>query len=123
MDLSSYAVNWLANGERGISSNTMFTRLTGVDAMGGWTYCNHPHDPADFQRCERLLRAVPELRERLHLMAEESPEWARLVARWPEINSMLLEEIPGVYGDVPRRYGKAPRTYALMRSIIEEATP
>lgn len=82
--LSESAARWLALGERGVSSNTMFTLMTGVDAMGG-SRRSHPHDVDDFNRCRGLLLTVPELADRLPMMASESPEWKALVDAWDTI--------------------------------------
>jgi hypothetical protein len=108
-------LHWLAHGERGTSSNTMFSVLTGVDACRD--HRDHPHDPADFDRCLRLLAAVPRLRLLLPKMAEEGPVWAALVARWDEIERCHLDEV-GLGWTKAR---SAPRTYALMREVIEGA--
>lgn len=111
-------IEWLAGGERGISSNAIVKRITGLSTGLRRRGMDYPLDPADFKRCEKLLRAVPALRPELHRMSDVSPVWAALVARWDEIAALLEEEAPGVYdGALSRR---APNTYALMRSIIEE---
>lgn len=112
--ISDAAARWLAGGERGISSNFIFTRLTGVNAMGGWSTerdC-HPHDPADFRRCRLLLEQVPELGPLFPKMAEVSPTWARLVERWDAICAVMDEEAP------KWREGRgqiAPKTYDLIK--------
>jgi hypothetical protein len=114
--LSEAASKWLAHGSRGISSNTMFSVLTGVDALGG-RHGSHPHDPDDLDRCLRLLAAVPELRAKLPLMAKQSPEWAALVEHWQAIEQSHLDEV-GLGWTKAR---SAPKTYVLMRSVIEGA--
>jgi hypothetical protein len=94
--------------------------MTGVPLKGApWSkYSPHtPSDPDDFQRCERLLRRVPEFRERLNEMREASPIWAALVDHWDEIAALVEEEIPGVYTGAR---GSAPRTYALMKVVRGE---
>lgn len=110
------ATTWLACGERGISSNTMFTVLTGVDALGD-TRQSHPHDPADLDRCLRLLDQVPALRLLLPKMAGVSPEWAALIAHWEEIERLHLDEV----GLGWTKAKSAPRTYELMRKVIDSA--
>jgi hypothetical protein len=103
---------WLASGELGISSNTIATRLSGIDCMPkGWDR-DHPHDPADFIRCQKLLDAVPEFRQRLCEMSGESPEWAGLVARWDEIQGLIDV-------DLAMNLGHAPMAFSLMRDILE----
>lgn len=58
-------VGWLANGETGTSSETMaFWLAFNIEKEDS----GHPYDPADFDRCLRLLEAVPELRKQLPAM-------------------------------------------------------
>ena len=114
--VSDAAAKWLASGSRGTSSETMFTVLTGVNALGDDTP-DHPYDPDDFDRCLRLLAAVPELRAKLPLMAAQSPEWAALVNNWDRIEQSHLDEV----GLGWTKGGTASRTYKLMRSVIEGA--
>lgn len=106
---------WLVRGEVGTSSKQMAFWL----AFGTRTsnIVSHPSDPDDMDRCLKLLNAVPELRERLPLMADVSKEWAALVARWDEIESLQLDEI-GLNWVKAR---SAPKTYALMREILDSA--
>ncbi|MFC9966302.1 hypothetical protein ACFVH4_18900 [Nocardia ignorata] len=109
---------WLQFGERGLSSEAIVTQLTGVHLSGRpWTGWDHPHDPSDFRRCERLLRQVPQAR--VHLVAMKAdPVWARLVDAWDELVALAEEEVPGCF-DGPPRGGAAPRLYARMRELRE----
>lgn len=116
MNLSPEMILWLGNGERGVSSNTIFTKLTGVDALGDWPG-SHPHDPADLMRCEKLLRLFPELRLRMPEMAAVSPEWAGLVAEWNDLVALVLEEAP----EWMKGRGRAPKTFNRMQQIIDGA--
>ena len=59
-------------------------------------------------RCLGLLEAVPELRPHLPAMADESPVWAALVARWDELERLFAEEAPT---------GRCPKLYALMKEL------
>lgn len=116
--LSQAAARWLANGERGVSSNTIFTKLTGVDALGGWSAdrASHPHDPADFRRCQLLLEQVPELQILFPRMAHVSQQWKALVEAWPTIVAAMDEEAPEW-----RKFGsgkKAPKAYNLIKAAI-----
>ncbi len=115
--LSPEAAAWLAGGERGVSSNTIFEHLTGISAVGKWGG-GYPRDPDDFRRCRLLLERVPELVPLLPRMAEVSPVWAALVARWDELCSTMDAECP--YWRTGRG-GSAPKTYEMMRAIREEA--
>lgn len=113
--LSEAAVKWLAHGERGISSDTIFTVLTGIEALKGWRK-DHPYDPSDFRRCQLLLEQVPELQPIFGRMARESDTWDRLVKAWPDIVATMDEEAPGWRdGKTGKRADKA---YELIKKAI-----
>lgn len=116
MKISTNMVEWLANGERGISSNTMFTTLTGVntDTHSMWGN-SHPRDPADFRRCLLLLDRCPELKLLIHEMSRVSPTWKRLVEHWDEITATFESEVPQ-WRTI--RGWEAPWTFQLMQTII-----
>ena len=117
---TSQAITWHLHGEHGISSEAIYDRLTYGLTNERW-FTNHPSDPDDFRRCELLLRAVPDFRERFADMADESPVWLALVRRWGEIADVFEAECPGVFTHELRPGAMALRTYGLMRSIIDEA--
>ena len=117
MDTTQDAVlDWLKNGEVGISSKCMAMWLAFGKRVGA-AFGNHPHDPDDMDRCLKLLDRVPALRERLPKMAEVSKTWAALVERWDEIEATQLDEI----GLNWTKAGSAPKTYALMQAVIDGA--
>lgn len=104
-------VNWLANGERGLSSNTIATKLSGIDCRWdgyGKTFYSHPSDPADFKRCMKLLNQVPEFRTKLHEMKEVSDVWSKLVDNWDEFERLYYEEC---------ETGSCPKLYDRMKEI------
>ncbi len=115
MDATQEAViDWLANGETGLSSETMaFWLAFGVRKADR----SHPHDPDDMDRCLKLLAVAPGLRDRLPKMAELNKTWAALVARWGEIEAMQMDEI-GLGWTKAR---SAPKTYDLMKEVINGA--
>ena len=99
--------NWLASDDTGMSSKAMAHHLLGAACKEDIRLA-HPHDPADFGRCHRFLQAVPEAVPLLPLMANVSPVWARLIAAWPELTALYLEELP---------FGKCPRLYETMKNL------
>lgn len=107
-------LTWLANGKRGISSNTIATHLTGIDCLGDWRP-DHPYDTADLSRCRKLLEQVPELKPLFPNMATCSATWARLAMHWQELCDLMDAEAPR-WADGE---GDAPKTYARMRDLIE----
>ena len=48
------AMWWIANGETGMSSKTMWNCLIGNSNFP----INHPYDPDDFSRCYKLLQGI-----------------------------------------------------------------
>lgn len=115
MSLNAFR-EWVNHGERGLSSEAIVHRLTGILLSGRyWSGKDHPADPSDFRRCERLLRQVPSARLLLPLMADVSPVWARFVEEWDSLVALGEEEVPGIF-DGPARWS-APRLYERMQEI------
>lgn len=104
-------LEWLANGPTGASSETMAFWLA-FDVRKA--EADHPWDPGDLNRCLQLLALVPDMRPHLPRMAELSPQWSRLVARWDELESTFIEEAG--LGWTKRR--KARKTYDLMKELL-----
>jgi hypothetical protein len=113
-NLSNAAIQWLANGERGSSSNALFYGLTGIYAGSKDSY---PHDPGDFRRCRLLIEQCPELKPFLHKMKTARPAWSALVEHWEELCAVMDAELPGWRNG----QGKAEKTYQFMRRIFESA--
>lgn len=109
-------LNWLSFGQTGESSKTLAYRALGKKYKHE-SY-SHPHDPADLNRCLLLMEMLPWVRLHLLEMADVSPEWARLVARWDEVEKTFLDEVGLAWS-----HGKsAPRTYKLMKDIQGESS-
>ena len=100
-------VDWLANGQRGSSSEAMCKRMFGLPHKAG---DDHPCDPSDLNRCLMFLDAAG-AHDKVPMMADVSPEWARLVERWAELVTLFKAEI--ALGT-----GKALKTYEMMREIL-----
>lgn len=116
----AHFVEWLANGERGLSSEAIVSQLTqrqvgrNFGRGEGRLAKDHPYDPGDFWRCEKLLRQYPSARPAfLEVMPGVSPTWAALIERWDDLVSMIESEraerlLEGITG------GGVPRAYNLM---------
>lgn len=113
--LSESAARWLSSGERGISSNSIFTYLTGFDALQGWIQ-DYPRDPWDFRRCRLLLEQVPEIAAKFPEMAKASKKWAALVSSWDAICVAMDIEIP--HWRAPKHKDAAPQTYQLIKAAL-----
>lgn len=108
-------IAWIRNGDRGLSSEAIVDHLARHPIALASRASRHPYDPSDLWRCMLLLDAVPTLRPLMPRMADVSPEWAALVARWDELEASLRREMAAGY--------YAPDTYTLMRSVLEGAKP
>lgn len=108
LETISQAMHWLVNGRTGMSSTCMLATIINGGPVAGTTY--HPCDPADFKRCVGLLNAVPEFRNRLHVMKSISKHWANLVDHWDEIEKQMLEEISTSLNGC--------KTYDLMKCVL-----
>ena len=114
--ISAAAIQWLANGERGLSAETIFETLTGMRCRPSiWGSNHYPHDADDLRQCLELLRRVPEFAPRFGEMRAVSPVWARLVDAWDELTALFEQECP-------RQKGWAPKTCLRMREIIGDGT-
>ena len=80
---------WLSKGERGISSETIYS-VIGRPLRND--YC-HPLDPDDFYRCYKLLKVIPEWRGKLYKMRSVSNVWNNLVDNWDKLTTMLEEQL------------------------------
>ena len=104
---------WRSEADTGRSSIAIAVMLT-TGKYGNVTE-HHPHDPEDLGRCLRLLRIIPEWRDRIGEMAACGPVWAALSARWDDLERSMTDET-GLFGEKAKA---ALKTYALMRGIIE----
>jgi hypothetical protein len=111
--LSEQAIAWLSDGERGRSSETLFSVLTRVDLLPARDYAV-PFDPDDLARCRKLLESVPGLVEDFGRMADVGPGWKGLTEAWTRICDTMDAEAPQ-WRDVN---GRTPETYRAIQSAI-----
>ena len=113
-ELSDGAVNWLASGERGASSEALFSRLSGVNCNApNKPRTDNPYDPADLRRCRLMLEACPELAAKLDEAMDMSPQWAALIRIWPTLCECMDAECPDWRNGRSRA---APTTYKRMQA-------
>lgn len=113
----SVFTEWLASGERGLSSEAMVQRMTGQRIGRRGSRGDHPWDLDDFRRCELLLRQVPIARILLPTMERQGPVWARLVEHWDEIVELAEREVPSMFTP-GHRGGRAPLAGARMKAVL-----
>lgn len=111
-DTEEKAYWWMANGERGMSSEAMW-RCFMNDRNGG---NSHPHDPDDFKRCYKLLECVPEWKEKHNLrkLKRLSQQWSNLVDNWDKLTEMYEENVKTNWKEY-KRIGM----YEFMQKLIK----
>lgn len=112
--LSKEAIEWLASGDRCSAAETIFTHLTGVDALRG-SQPTHPVDTAAFGRCRKLLEACPQVAESFTGMRFVSPYWRALIAEWDDMSRLMDSEAPN--WRIHR--GTAPETFTRIWAIVQ----
>lgn len=108
-------VKWLANGNRGLSSEAMAYYL-GFGIKKKEDGACHPRDPGDFNRCLELLRAAPSLRKKLPEMSKLSKQWKRLAMAWDVIEASLEAEVGPDWSK--HRGRSAQQTFELMEQVL-----
>ncbi len=107
---------WLRGTDTGISSKTIFSVLSTkhghlVDLTSRHWRPDVPHDPDDFGRCYRLLRAIPAWRSRLDRVAERHKVWAPMVREWDRMTALYERDLPT---------GRCKELYDLMHELEAE---
>jgi hypothetical protein len=107
----SPAARWLAGGDAGVSSKTIWAVMTGypIPNEPRLRAADPPQDPSDFGRCHRLLELFPAWRSRMPEVALAHPDWAGLVAEWDALTELYVTELPT---------GEAPLLYARMKELL-----
>lgn len=83
-------IDWAGGGNVGVSSNTILYAITGKSVYSKSR--DVPYDGADLRRCIELLEDIPELKEHLHMVAEEYPIWIPFVREWDTLVDMYYED-------------------------------
>jgi hypothetical protein len=101
---------WAIHGERGISSETIYSVICEeplLPLLKQNSFC-HPLDPDDFRRCYLLIKSVPEWKAKLEKMRSISAVWDKLVTHWNKLEKMLEEQL---------ETHKANGMYEFMKSL------
>ncbi len=113
-DLALRVARWYASGDMGVSSEALACTLMGWDAPVSVAY--GPADLGDFGRCVRLIRAVPEARGMVDVLARTQDEWARVAPHWDAIT-----DAGNAYGafEVRSTFGVGGPAATLLREALE----
>jgi len=103
---------WVHRGERGASSETIYSVFADRRGLRPDRWASVPHDPDDFRRCRQLLDLIPEWRSRIKEVGLTYPWYRPFTDRWEEMDRLWDEESPS---------RECPRLYALMQVAREES--
>jgi len=106
--INQRAHEWIVSGDTGMSSKAIWAACMGVKSNNAMA----PSDPADFGRCYRLLKLIPEWAKDMQAISDISLEWALLVARW--------NEFCGLY-EAEYKTGKCSKLYTAMKELQKQA--
>jgi len=103
---------WIATGEVGVSSKTMWAAITRSGSSDRKTRnWDVPHDPDDFSRCISFVRECSITPEQLQMVKSSFKWWAPIIDNWDELVSLWDEESPN---------GKCPKLYNKLRDYKNE---
>lgn len=82
------AAQWLADGDTGVSSETMVLIALGAtkDPKGRWGV---PRDSGDFGRCHRMLERLPFVRHHFGKVLELVPAYGPLFREWETLTRLF----------------------------------
>ena len=106
---------WITGHDTGTSSKAIYRHMMGYTRERA-TFGTHPHDPADFGRCYRLLQIAPNWRNRIGEMAEYSKAWASLAGAWDELTAMYEAVVESGAKD-------ARALYDRMHELVRTSSP
>jgi hypothetical protein len=109
IELRAKCMNWLARGEAGTSSKTMAFCACDIEYED---QC-HPLDPADLNRCIKVVESIPEIRKAFEKIAKLSDDWRRVIDHWDELAGLFIEEV----GYDWSKCRSAPITYKRMKEL------
>jgi hypothetical protein len=81
-------VLYQGTSEKSVSS----IKSNGLSSMGrANAFCgySYPRDLCDFERCIKMIDAIPELKEKLYLMTDESKDWFSLISNWDTMCKLI----------------------------------
>lgn len=107
-DLKTKILRWLSEGEVGLSSKAMAFTSLGMKAN-----YDHPLDPSDFNRCLKLVKYIPEIKNHFPDISKLSKEWKAVIDNWDKIEKSFIDEV----GFDWCKAISAPKTYELMKNL------
>ena len=93
---------WIADQDTGVSSETMVAVSLGAKKSKTSRF-DAPHDPSDFGRCYRLVKAVPEVKTQFAQIGKVVPTFKLILENWDDLCALYpaLRKTPGFSPGIP----------------------
>jgi hypothetical protein len=92
LTINERVIQWLTNGDTGLSSKSMLYILSDRKYAFQKTFEKFglclPNDSDDFGRCYRLIKLIPELKENFDKLSDVSPNWELFVDNWEKLSHL-----------------------------------
>ena len=82
-------------------------------------FARYPLDPADFNRCLKLIKSAPEVRGAFPAIRSLDSVWEKLIDHWDELQALFVEEVGWDWS----KARSAPKTYDRMQELRAQADP
>ena len=99
---------WIVSNDTGTSSKLIWCVMMGVNSREGHFYNSPPSDPSDFGRCHRLLKNLPQWRNRLPEVALLYPPWKPFIQNWNKMEELYERDHPT---------GESKELYEFMKQL------
>ena len=107
--MSKKIAQWMVEGETGLSSECMAAVVLGATPRSA----HYPLDPADLNRCMKLVKAAPVVKRHFHKIRALSKQWRIVIDHWDELSEMFVAEVGWDWSKAK----SAPRTYDRMKQL------
>lgn len=107
--MSEAIMSWMIHGERGLSSECMAAVAMNMKPR----YSYHPLDPADLNRCMKLVAVCPEVRAAFPSIRKLSKQWTSVIDHWDELADMFEMEVGWNWNKAQ----SAKKTYDRMKEL------
>jgi hypothetical protein len=95
MNINKNALHWIVSDDVGCSSKTIWAVMMNVDYEDNMT----PSDGADFGRCYRLIKLMPEWEARLPEVGKRYSDWIPFIESWDLIKSKYESQLKNTADD------------------------
>lgn len=106
-------LEWIAIGEVGTSSRTMWSAISGAVKEGNMDFIfDVPHDSDDFRRCYLFYRNCALSDKQLKQVAKVFPWWKPFIDNWYSLCALYVEE---------SQKGTCPKLYEIIQKLVDES--